>query len=178
MKKPTTLQITQAAVVTAAYILLTLPFAQFAFGPIQFRLAEAMTVLPVLFPAAVPGLFLGCLLSNLFNPNSLGPIDVVFGSLATLVAALATWRISRRTAGLAPAARRVLCLLPPVVINALVVGSYLPFLLMDPASTASPLSLVPINMLTVGASEAVVVFVVGLPLLIALEKRYPARMET
>ncbi|NLN46656.1 MAG: QueT transporter family protein [Clostridiaceae bacterium] len=178
MKKPTTLQITQAAVVTAAYVLLTLPFAQFAFGPIQFRLAEAMTVLPVLFPAAVPGLFLGCLLSNLFNPNSLGPIDIVFGSLATLLAALATWRIARKTRGMSPSVRRGLSLLPPVVINALVVGSYLPFLLMDAASSASPLSLVPINMLTVGASEAVVVFVVGLPLLVALEKRYPARMES
>ena len=173
MKKPTTLQITQAAVVTAAYVLLTLPFA-----PIQFRLAEAMTVLPVLFPAAVPGLFLGCLLSNLFNPNSLGPIDIVFGSLATLLAALATWRIARKTRGMSPSVRRGLSLLPPVVINALVVGSYLPFLLMDAASSASPLSLVPINMLTVGASEAVVVFVVGLPLLVALEKRYPARMES
>jgi uncharacterized membrane protein len=140
MRKPTTLQITQAAVVTAAYVLLTLPFAQFAFGPIQFRLAEAMTVLPVLFPAAVPGLFLGWLLSNLFNPNSLGPIDIVFGSLATLAAALATWRIARRTTGLAPAVRRILCLLPPVVIKRPCGRSYLPFLLMDPASSASPLS--------------------------------------
>ncbi|MBP7402377.1 MAG: QueT transporter family protein [Clostridia bacterium] len=172
MHKTATLRITQVAVVTAAYVLLTLPFAQFAFGPIQFRLAEAMAVLPAVFPAAIPGLFLGCLLANLFNPNNLGPIDIVFGSLATLLAGYATWHISRMLRSAAPIVRRLACLAPPIVINALVVGTYLPFLLLEEGGKVT-LGLAAFNILTVGLSEAVVVFLVGLPLLAALEKKYP-----
>ena len=78
-----------SGVIAALYVVLTLPFAQFAFGPIQFRLAEIMTVLPIFSPAAIPGLTIGCFLSNLLNPDNLGPIDIIFGSLATLLAA--TW---------------------------------------------------------------------------------------
>ena len=173
MKNTATLKITQAAVVAAAYVLLTLPFAQFAYGPIQFRLAEAMTVLPALFPAAIPGLFLGCLAANLFNPNNLGPIDIIFGSLATLAAGIATWRISSLLKSARPMARRLVSLLPPVLINALVVGTYLPFLLLEEGGRVT-LGVAALNVLMVGLSEAVVVYLIGLPLLAGLERRYPA----
>ncbi len=86
--------LTQAAVIAAAYVVLTLPFAQFAFGMIQFRLAEALTVLAAMTPAAIPGLFLGCLLANTLNPMSLGPVDIILGSLATLISAVVTWKLS------------------------------------------------------------------------------------
>ncbi len=171
MKRIPTLFIVQAAVIAAAYILLTWPLAPIAFGPLQFRLAEAMTVLPVVFPAAIPGLFLGCLMSNLFNPDTLGPIDILFGSLATLLAAAATWRIAHVLKNAGPMLRRMVCLLPPVVINALVVGTYLPFLLLEEGSRVT-LGIMAVNILSIGLSEAVVVYVIGLPLLVALEKRY------
>ena len=178
-------QITLAAVIAAAYIVLTLPMAQFSFGPVQFRLAEALAVLAVLTPAAIPGLFLGCLLANTLNPQSLGLIDIVFGSLATLLSAWLTWRLTRsflaRKAGFNdPAAaqeqklkglERVIVLLPPILVNALVVGFYLPFLLPDQSITAG---LIVGFMLSIFMSQSAVILLIGIPLLLALEKTAPA----
>jgi uncharacterized membrane protein len=171
MDRPSTRSITQAAVVAAAYVLFTLPFAQFAYGPIQFRLAEALTVLPALFPAAIPGLFLGCILANLLNPNSLGPIDIVFGSLATLLAGLATWKLSQVFRAARPMVRRLACLMPAVVFNAFIVGTYLPFLLIEAGGRVT-LAIAALNIASIGLSEAVVVFIIGLPLLTGLERRF------
>ena len=174
--------ITQAAVIAAAYIVLTLPLAQFAFGPVQFRLAEALAVLAALTPAAIPGLFLGCLLANTLNPQSLGLVDILFGSLATLISAWLTWRLTvfykartrhgqddgqaRRLTWL----EHVIVLLPPIVVNALVVGFYLPFLLPD--QTITP-GLIAGFMFSIFISQSVVILVIGLPLLLALEKAAP-----
>lgn len=178
-------QITLAAVIAAAYIVLTLPMAQFAFGPVQFRLAEALAVLAVITPAAIPGLFLGCLLANTLNPQSLGLIDIFFGSLATLVSAWLTWRLTRsilqkknaqpeildqnrqRLKGL----ERIIVLLPPIVVNAVVVGFYLPFLLPDQSITVG---LIAGFMLSILLSQSVVILLIGIPLLLALEKAAPA----
>ena len=177
--------ITLAAAIAAAYIVLTLPMAQFAFGPVQFRLAEALAVLAVLTPAAIPGLFLGCLLANTLNPQSLGLIDIVFGSLATLVSAWLTWRLTQSikmaksdrseaqtgTKSRLKGFERVIVLVPPIVVNALVVGFYLPFLLPDQAITVG---LVAGFMLSILLSQSVVILLIGLPLLLALEKAAPA----
>lgn len=167
--KRNALALTQAAVIAAAYLVLTLPFAQFAFGPIQFRLAEALTVLAALTPAAIPGLFIGCLLTNLLYPSGLGIIDVVFGSLATLLAAWLTWRLQNRLprTSLQPWLRRMIVLMPAAVINALVVGFYLPFLLPD--TTVSALAIGSF-MLSIFLSECVVIYLIGLPLYLALKK--------
>ncbi|NLO37094.1 MAG: QueT transporter family protein [Clostridiaceae bacterium] len=167
------LYLTQAAVIAAAYVVLTLPLAQFAFGPVQFRLAEALTVLAALSPAAVPGLFLGCLLANLFNPQNLGPVDILGGSLTTLAAAAATWQLRRRRPGPVVSPHRsrwdwlrlLFFLSPSVVLNAWVVGLYLPFLVPDLAVTV-PVVLA--TMLSILLSQALVVYAVGLPLLLAL----------
>lgn len=162
--------ITQAAVIAAAYVILTLPFAQFAFGPVQFRLAETLTTLAALTPAAVPGLFLGCLLTNLMYPSGLGIIDVIFGSLATLAAAWLTWQLQQRLPQ-PPAMklwlRRVLVLLPAAVVNALVIGFYLPFLLPD--ITVAPLVTISF-MFSIFISELVVIYLIGLPLMMAIDK--------
>lgn len=178
-------QITLAAVIAAAYIVLTLPMAQFAFGPVQFRLAEALAVLAVITPAAIPGLFLGCLLANTLNPQSLGLIDIFFGSLATLISAWLTWRLTRsilqkknaqpeildqnrqRLKGL----ERIIVLLPPIVVNAVVVGFYLPFLLPEQSITVG---LIAGFMLSILLSQSVVILLIGIPLLLALEKAAPA----
>ena len=94
MKK--TSYLTQGAVIAAAYFALCMLVAPIAYGPIQFRISEALMLLPALTPAGVPGLFVGCLLFNLLNPAALGPIDVIFGSLATLIAAILTRQMALR----------------------------------------------------------------------------------
>ena len=81
---------------------------QLTFGPVQVRFAEALTVLPFLFPAAAPGLAVGCLITNLLSPY--GPVDVIFGTMATAIAAWLTVKMPRWQ----------LAALPPIVVNALV----------------------------------------------------------
>lgn len=162
--------ITQAAIIAAAYIALTMLVAPLAFGQIQFRLSEALTVLAVLTPAAIPGLFIGCLLSNILNPMNLGLVDIVFGSLATLIAAWLTWRMGRsiRSSEVVRRSQFVWALLPPVVVNALIVGTYLPFLLL--ADQTPTLLVILLSILTIAISEAVVVYLVGGALLFGLRK--------
>jgi uncharacterized membrane protein len=159
------LYLTTAGVIAALYVVLTLPFAQFAFGPIQFRLAEIMTVLPILTPAAIPGLAIGCFLSNLLNPMNLGIIDIIFGSLATLIAALLTSWIARRARPTKTIPKDLLSLVPPVVVNAAIVGTYLPYLLSDGSEGSITLVSVLISILSVGLSELFVVYVIGFPFL-------------
>ena len=110
MSKFTTRDLTFAAILAAVYAALTvaLPIPQYA--GIQCRLSEALTVLPFFFPAATPGLVVGCFIANLFSPYSL---DVVFGTAATLLACLITQRMPNKW--LAP--------LPPVLCNAVIVGA-------------------------------------------------------
>lgn len=102
-----------AGIVAGLYAVLSYFASVFgvAFGPIQCRFSEALCVLPFLTPAAVPGLFVGCLVANLLSPY--GALDIIFGSLATLLAAL--WTAKVRRAWLSP--------LPPVLCNAVIVGA-------------------------------------------------------
>ena len=110
MRKFSTRDLTLAALIAAVYAVLTvtLPVPQYA--GVQCRLSEALTVLPFFFPAATPGLVVGCFIANLFSPYSL---DMVFGTLATLLACLVTQRMPSKW--LAP--------LPPVIFNAVIVGA-------------------------------------------------------
>ena len=117
--------LTLGAMIAAAYTVLTLLAAalNLAYGEVQFRFSEALTILPVFTPAAVPGLAVGCLISNLGSP--FGVIDWVFGTLATLLGALLTRALRnvrfKNIPYLAP--------LPPVLVNALIVGGVITFLL-------------------------------------------------
>ena len=96
----------RAAVIGALYAAVTLLLAPISYGNLQCRVSEALCILPWFFPETSWGLFVGCLLANLLGGN--GPLDIIFGSLATLIACLITARVKAR--GLA--------LLPPVVVNA------------------------------------------------------------
>lgn len=109
--------ITRTASIAAVYAAITLLLAPLSYGPLQVRVAEALTVLPFIAGPAVPGLWLGAVIANLIG--GFGWPDVVFGGLATLLAALLTHWLGRagRPAYLAP--------LPPIIINALVVPAYL-----------------------------------------------------
>ena len=147
MKKPsfTTRDLTVAAIIAALYAAITLLFAPISYGPVQFRIAEALTILPVLMPQAIPGLTLGCLLANLLG--SATPWDVIFGTLATLLASLLTRRLKKNI---------WIAALPPVVCNAVIVGLVLHFTLAD-------VLLFP-TIAFVGLGEAVVVYALGVPM--------------
>ena len=112
------------AVVGALYAALTMLLAPISYGNLQFRISEALCVLPVFFPYTSVGLFLGCALANMIS--AAGILDVVFGSLATLCAGLcaaACGREARRTGAMPSAAMRVLACLSPVVWNGVVIGA-------------------------------------------------------
>ncbi len=133
----------------ALYTVLTLCLQPFSYGPIQFRVAEAMTVLPLIFPEAVPALFVGCILSNMLG---FGIFDVVIGSSATLVAAVLTAWIGKTIKK--PLFAFLLGIIPPVVINAFAVP--LIFLLSGSVEEAYLF-----NVLTVAVGELLSVSVIG-----------------
>lgn len=132
-----------------------------AYGPIQFRFSEALTILSVFTPAAVPGLTIGCVLGNLTSPY--GVWDIVFGSLATLLAAITARMLRKiRFKGFP-----VLSLLMPVIFNALIVGAEIIFIF--PTQEASLAAFV-IAALEVGAGELAVCLVGGIPLYFGIKK--------
>ena len=150
----------QAGIVAALYTVLTCLVGAFglANGAIQFRVSEALCILPVFMPAAVPGLTVGCLLSNILT----GCLwqDILFGPVATLLGALGTWLLRRLSPWLAP--------LPTVAANTLIV----PFILAYAYHAEGGL---PYLMLTVGIGEILSAYVLGMVLLLAL-RRYGSRI--
>ena len=88
MRNKNVLFMTHAAMIAAIYVVLTYVFAPFSFGEVQIRIAEALTILPVFTPAAIPGLFIGCLVGNILGGAILP--DIIFGSIATLIGAIFT----------------------------------------------------------------------------------------
>ena len=145
MKNKNLLFMTQAAMIAAIYVALTYLFAPISFSEIQVRIAEALTILPVFTPAAVPGLFIGCLIGNTVS-GALLP-DIVCGSLATLIGAFFTWKLRNAHPFLAP--------VPPIVANTLVV----PFVLKYAYLVDLP---IPFMMLTVCIGEVLSCGVLGL----------------
>ena len=154
MKRLSIRSLCLAAIIAALYAALTLGFQAISYGPVQFRVSEALTLLPAVLPEAVPGLAVGCLISNLFNPMGATVYDVVFGTLATLLSAILTRRIRGSI---------WLRALPPVVCNAVIIGLVLTY--------AYGVDLLWMNMLSVGAGQAVVCYALGVPLVRVLEKR-------
>lgn len=154
MRNKQVLRITQAAMIAAIYVVLTVFVSAFnlASGAIQVRISEALTILPVYTPAAVPGLFLGCLISNLVTGCM--PLDVVFGSLATLIGALGTYAL-RRNKWLAP--------LPPVIANTIIVPFVLRYVYLAEGA-------IPFFMVTVGIGEVVSCYILGSILLHVLNR--------
>ena len=154
MKNNNTKYLTQSGVIAALYVALTLLAKVFGLdsGQIQLRLGEALCVLPVFLPAAVPGLTIGCLLANLLCGNIIW--DVVFGTLATLLGAIGT-RLLRK--------RPLLALLPPILSNTIIVPFVLAYAYCLPGS-------VPFFMLTVGIGEVLSCGLLGSLLYNTLDK--------
>lgn len=145
------------ALIAAVYAALSLLLAPISYGNVQFRISELMTLLPFLNPNTVWGLTVGCLLANLLNPLGINPFDVVFGTLATLIAALLTARC-----------RKVwLAAVPPVLVNALIVGPVLAYTLAPEA----PFLLTAVTFGgQVGFGQLVVCFGLGIPFALLLKR--------
>ena len=152
-----TKSLTRAAIIAAAYCALSLVSSalSLAYGPVQLRFSEALCVLPFLMPEAVWGLFVGCLLTNVLSPYGL--LDLIFGSAATLLAALLSARCKTRVGAA----------VPPILCNAVLVGALLSWEVGGTAESVGPLFVY--DAAAVGAGEAAVCLVLGLPLLRILE---------
>ena len=152
MKNKKLVFICQAAVIAALYVVLTYVFSAFASGVIQVRVSEALTILPAFTPAAIPGLVIGCLLSNTLTGCVL--LDIIFGSVATLIGALGSYALRRHT-WLVP--------IPPIVSNMIIV----PFVLRYAYGATGAF---PFMIATVGAGEIISCYLLGMILYGALKK--------
>ena len=162
-RKNTTLRVAVSAVIAAAYAALTIALAPISYGPVQFRVSEALTVLPFLIPGTVWGVFVGCILANLYTGSIL---DIIFGSLATLGAARCTAYFGKR--GSTVKTRLLGCLMP-VVFNAVIVGAVLTWGYRF-QEFENPMASYGFNALTVGLGEAGVLYLIGYTLLRQLPK--------
>lgn len=153
MKNKRILFMTQSAMIAAIYVVLTVLFAPFGFGEIQVRIAESLTILPLFTPAAIPGLFIGCMIGNIIGGAILP--DIIFGSLATLIGALFTYLLRKQNKYLAP--------MPPIIANTVII----PLVLRYAYGIALP---IPLMMLTVGIGELISCGVLGMILVAALQK--------
>ncbi len=142
----------QAALIAAIYVALTVPLAPVSFGPIQFRISEALVILPYFTPAAVPGVFAGCLISNLLGSGVV--LDIVFGSLATLIGAVCSYLVRRH---------KFLVCVPPILSNVLII----PWVLRIAYGAPDAIWWM---MVTVGIGEVLAVAVLGNSLLLLLER--------
>lgn len=155
----------RCAMIAALYTAVSLLLAPLSYGAVQVRVAEALTLLPVFGPDAIVGVTLGCLLTNLLGSS---PIDAVFGTLATLIAGILTWKLR----GIRWHSLPIPSALMPVVVNAVVVGAEITFFFMDVPATGAILAF---NMLTVGLGEVVSCVVLGLLLVRGIEKNRTLR---
>lgn len=142
--------ITHAAAIAAIYVVLTLIFAPISYGEVQVRISEALTILPFFTPAAIPGLFIGCLIANFLGGSII--LDVIFGSIATLIGAAGTYLL-RNNRWLAP--------LPPIISNTIIV----PLVLRYGYGVLLP---IPMLMLFIAIGEIISCYVLGEIVLAAL----------
>ena len=154
MKNITTKMMAQGAVIAAVYVVLTLAFAPISFGAVQFRISEALCILPFFTVAAVPGGSIGCLLANILAGAALP--DIVFGTLATLIGAIVSYRLRNIS--------KWLVCIPPILANAIIIPFVLKF-------AYGLTDLIPYMMLTVGIGEVLAVGVLGNLLMLALEPK-------
>ena len=150
--------VVEAAMIAALYVVLTMiaNMLNLAYGEMQFRISEVLCVLPVFTPAAIPGLTVGCILANIISP--MGWMDMVFGSAATLLAALCSYALRKLTVKGLP----VLSLLPPILFNAVFIGFEI-WWFSDRVASAFFM-----GALWVGLGEAGVLFILGVPFFYAV----------
>ena len=159
-----TYALARGGMIAALYVALTLIFQPISFGAIQFRIAEALTLMPILTLDAVPGLFVGCLLANWLGGGIW--FDVALGSIATLLAAICT-RLARR--------KPVIATVFPTLFNGLIVGPVVYYAYVRAPGDPVSLSTLLFTMGTVALGELTVCYALGLPLVYGL-KKLPAKL--
>lgn len=159
MKTMSVRRLTLSAVVAAVYAALTMLLAPISYGEVQLRLSEALCILPFFVPSTAWGVFVGCLIANLLSP--IGILDIVFGSLATLLAALCTAAIGKTGRGWVQC---VSACLMPVLFNAVIVGAVITFSSISEPLSAAGMAGFGVTALWVGLGELIVLFALGLPL--------------
>jgi len=146
------------------------------YGPVQFRIAEALCILPFFFPFSIWGLFTGCIIANLISPY---PLDIAVGSTASLLAAACTMQIGiKARSAVAKAtqkardgiAAKALACAPPVLINAVFIGALIAYYMVGAGETDAFVSAFVVSGLHVGFGQLVVLYLIGLPLLVYLPK--------
>lgn len=158
--KKSTIKLARSAIIGALYFVLTYFLAPISYGPLQFRVAEAFTLLPLLFPEAIVGLSIGCLLANVFS--AYGWYDMVFGTLATLIAAVLTYLIGKWLREKKLVFRALIGSIPPILVNAIL----LPLIwLLFSGDTMYWL-----NFAMILATQTGTIIVIGTPLVMALDK--------
>lgn len=154
--------IVTAALIAAAYVGLTFLSNVFslAYGPIQFRLSEVLTLLPIFTPAAIPGVTIGCFIANIASFNA---VDMIFGTLATLIAAILTYFLRNIKFKDIP----FLAMLPPVIINAVIIGLEIAFFFLPEGYSFWGFV---ISGIEVGLGELAVCVVLGTPFYLLIKK--------
>ena len=160
MKNRSVRRVAFGALIAAVYAVVTILTASFAYGPVQFRIAEALCILPFFFPWTTWGLFVGCILANIISP--VGPLDMIFGSLATLGCCLCVAAIGKRWDGKSWGKCILACLMP-AIWNGVVIGALLA--LTAGSEEGAKLTLFFLYGAEVAAGELAVLFILGLPLM-------------
>lgn len=174
--KMTTRQITQAAIISALYLVITIAFAPISYSLVQFRISESLMLLAAITPSAIPGLFVGCIIANLYG--GFGIIDIAFGSTATLLAAILTWYIAKKTASIRNKSKVAIYPLPAIIINGIIVGGYLPFIIPEIRDLSeSFLIVLGISAGSVMLGQIVVTYLLGIPLYLAIKRTNVFRSE-
>lgn len=146
----------EGALIAAAYAGLTLAGIGFSYGAMQFRIAEILTVMPIFTPAAIPGLAVGCFIANIASFNA---ADMIFGTLATLLAAVVTYLLRNICIKKVP----FLSLISPVIFNGLIIGLELYLLSATPWGFWA-------TALSIGVSEFIICVILGIPTVLLLKK--------
>jgi len=155
-----------AGLIAALYIALTIASYPLAYEAVQFRISEALAILPFFFPFAVPGLFVGVFIANLIGPYGLP--DAIVGSLASLTAALCTMWIGMRWRE--HKAAKVIACFPPVIVNAVFIGAMIAYFMTAYNEAESFMAAFAISGMWVGLGQLGVMYIIGLPLMIYLPK--------
>ncbi len=165
----TTRQITQSAIIAALYLVITIAFAPISYSLVQFRISESLMLLAAITPSAIPGLFIGCVIANLYG--GCGFIDIVFGSVATLLAAMLTWYVAKKSTSIKRNIRLTLLPLPTIILNGIIVGGYLPFIIPEIRDLSESFILVlGISVGSVMLGQLVVTYLLGIPLYLAIKR--------